>query len=150
MTITYSPWIQADTEKIAQLVQALYAEDVGSKPMTLDKIYLTFKTFINQPDLGKILVIKHETEIIGYTILVNFWSNEFGGIILNIDEIYLQPKWRSRGIATQLITYLAQTKFHNCVALELVVNPENVLAKKLYHKLGFKKYGNDTLLMDFS
>lgn len=148
MNITYDPFTKADSEQVALLIQALYAEDAGPKPMTLDKIYGTFEVFLNQPSLGQILVVKHETNVIGYAILVNFWSNEFGGIILNIDEIYIQPDWRGRGIGTKLITYFAQTKFCNCVALELVVNPENVLAKKLYQKLGFKKYGNETLLMD--
>ncbi len=150
MNISYQDFTDSDSDAVASLIEKLYSEDKTGKPITLDKIQLTFKTLISQPSLGEIVVIKNNDKIIGYTILINFWSNEFGGNILNIDELYVVKEFRSLGIGTNLIKYLAENKYKNSVAIQLEATPENVLAKKLYKRLGFKNWQNECLIMELN
>jgi ribosomal protein S18 acetylase RimI-like enzyme len=148
MNLTYSSLTLSDAERVSLLVQAFYTEDPSLKPIKRESISATFHTFLTQPNRGKILVIRDDTAIIGYAILVYVWSNEFGGDILTLDELYISPDKRSLGIGTKVIEHLCSTEKGHCVAVQLEVNPENVLAKKLYQKLGFKKYHNETLLLE--
>ena len=50
------------------------------------------------PEKGTILVIGRDGQIVGYAVLINFWSNECGGNVLIIDELYVAPPCRGQGI----------------------------------------------------
>ena len=138
----------ADSKIVAELIKNLYLEDPGGKPMSLQKIQNTFDALLQHPDRGTIMILEYEGKIIGYAILINFWSNEFGGNILNIDELYIKQGFRSRGIGTNFIKYLVDNKFGNSVAMQLEVTPENNPARKLYERLGFNIHKNDTMTLD--
>lgn len=148
MDIKYRPFKTSDSKVVAKLIHALYQEVPGGKQMTPQKIQNSFDSLTKHPDRGTIMVVEHEREIIGYAILINFWSNEFGGNITAIDELYLKKEFRSQGIGTNFIKYLAEKKFGNSVALELEVIPANKKARELYERLGFKLDKNDTFILE--
>ncbi len=148
MPITFNSFTPAAIPAVTELMLALYAEDPSGKPISLEKIQATFAHLQAHPDQGEILVIKDEEQIVGYTILINFWSNEFGGNILTIDELYVVPAKRNQGIATYFLEHLIQTKPHQAVALQLETTPENYRAKALYKRLGFTPHQNEVLVRD--
>ena len=137
MKISFRTCSASDFDVIADLIINLYEEDPGLIQMTKEKAFNTLDLLSKKSDLGAVLVIENKAEIIGYCILINYWSNEYGGNILHIDELYLKPDYRSKGIGSQLIYQLAKSKFANAVELQLEVTPGNSRAKKLYEKLGF-------------
>lgn len=125
------------------MILGLYTEDPSDKIVDIQKIERTFEALLNEPTRGTIVVFERGTTPVGYSILINFWSNEFGGNILIIDELFVQKEYRSRGIASQFIQHLVETKFNDSVALQLEVTPNNDRALALYKSLGFKKHKND-------
>lgn len=137
-----------DSKIVAELIKNLYLEDPGGKPMSLQKIQNTFDSLLKHPDRGTIIVLEYDREIIGYSILINFWSNEFGGNILVLDELYIKEEFRSRSIGTNFIKSLVNNRFGSSVALQLEVSSENNSARKLYEKLGFNLHKNDTMNLD--
>lgn len=148
MNIRYRPFNASDSEEVALFIQDLYREDPGNRPVSPQKIQKTFDSLTEHPDRGSIVVIERGGERAGYAILVNFWSNEFGGNIVDIDELYVKKEFRSQGIATGFIRYLAENRPGDSVALRLEVTPANNRARQLYEKLGFKRIRNDTLHME--
>jgi len=118
------------------------------KPMLPQKILKTFDALTRHPDLGTVVVFESEGEIIGYALLVNFWSNEFGGKIIVIDELYIKRGFRSKGIGTSFIRNLAENSSGDSAALQLEVTPGNMSARRLYENLGFKSKRNETLILD--
>ena len=144
MSVKYRQFEPSDSEVVTQLIQSLYLEDPGGLTMTPQKIQNTFESFAKHPDRGSIMVLEYDTEVIGYAILVNFWNNEFGGNITNIDELYIKKEFRSQGIGTNFIKFLSKHKPHNSVALQLEVSPQNKKAQKLYKSLGFRLHENAT------
>lgn len=148
MNIKYRQFKISDSKIVAGFIQNLYKEDPSDKRMLPRKIKSTFKSLINHPDRGTIIVFEHGEEIVGYAILINFWSNEFGGNIVDIDELFIKKKFRSRGIGTDFIKHLAKNKFGDSVALRLEVTPANNKARKLYTSLGFKLHKNNFYNLD--
>lgn len=148
MKVKYRQFKTSDGKVIVEFIKNLYQEDPNGKPMLPQKVKNTFNSLTAHPDRGTIIVLEHEKEIIGYAILINFWSNEFGGNIVDIDELYIKKEFRSQGIGTNFIKYLVETKFNNSVALRLEVTPENTRARKLYESIGFKLHKNDTLTLE--
>lgn len=145
MQMKYRQFRPSDAEVVSELIQSLYREDPSDKPMLPQKIRGTFDSLTRHPDRGAIMVFEHEGEIAGYAILINFWSNEFGGNITFIDELYVRKEFRGRGVGTNFIRHLAETRAGDSVALQLEVTPGNAKARKLYESLGFKPHKNSLL-----
>ena len=148
MKINYRPFKDSDKEIISGLIQDLYKEDNSIRPMTAEKIRRTFDEFRKSPGKGSIVVIEKDNDIAGYSILINFWSNEFGGNILFVDELYIKKEFRGNGIATDFFKYLSESRAEETVALQLQVTPDNIKARKLYERIGFKPHKNDTLVLE--
>lgn len=126
-----------DKKEIIELIQNLYKENSYEESITLQKMNRTFKEFFLHTEKGSIFVIEEKEKIIGYAIIINYWSNEFGGNILFIDEIYIHPDYRNIGIGTNFINYLIKNKINSSVGIQLEVNKSNKNAKNFYEKLGF-------------
>jgi ribosomal protein S18 acetylase RimI-like enzyme len=75
-------------------------------------------------------------------LLISFWSNELGGEVCNIDELFVAPEYRGRGVATALLERLAEGEESlwpvRPAALALEVTPQNERARALYERLGFR------------
>jgi ribosomal protein S18 acetylase RimI-like enzyme len=86
----------------------------------------------------------------GYALLVAYWSNELGGEICNIDEIYVRPDRRGRGYGRALVEALVAGNSiwpGHPAAIALEVSPTNRRALALYAKLGFVSSPNLQMLL---
>jgi len=110
MNIQYKQFGRSDYKDITDMIHALYKEDPPGMPMSTEKITNTLNEFEKHPDKGTIMVLKNGPNVIGYSILANFWSNEFGGNVLIIDELYIKEVYRSQGIGTNFIKHLKDSK----------------------------------------
>jgi GNAT superfamily N-acetyltransferase len=162
MDIQYRPYQPGDESVLIPFILDLYGDDISGKPMTERKIRNTIAMLAAKPDLGCILMMEAGDvdgksdgagvagSVVGYAILINFWSNEYGGIMLNIDELYVVPPHRGKGFSTDFIRHLAETRFSNAVALQLEVGPGNPRARRLYNSLGFTPHPNNVLTLELA
>ncbi len=76
---------------------------------------------------------------IGYIVITFGWSVEFGGLDAIIDEIYIRPGVRGRGIASEALIALPRALAGGGLrAIHLEVDRDNAAALKLYQRAGFK------------
>ncbi len=123
----------------------LSSEDFSGWVATSESIQTTLDHIRKHPDKGNILVFEQEGFLIGYAILINFWSNEYKGNVLIIDELYILPDYRSQGIATAFLNFLSDTRYNDSVMLHLEVSDSNKRAMDLYRKMGFAMNTYNTL-----
>lgn len=77
---------------------------------------------------------------IGYIIVTFGWSVEFAGMDGFIDELYIRPGVRKRGIASETLQSLPRALASGGVkALHLEVDTENEAAQRLYARAGFAR-----------
>ena len=143
MNIHFRPATPGDLPDLIRLVEALYAEDPSPQNPDSGHTRLTFSEFERHPEKGDIRVFEYDGNVAGYAILVWFWSNEYGGNKLVVDEIYVLPEYRGKGISTAFFQFLTAHFAASAVALELEVTPGNAAARRLYERLGFRKAKND-------
>jgi len=148
MNISYRPFEFKDSSILQKMTLDFYDEDRFMNEMSAEKIKNTIDYLTTHPDRGDIIMIEKESEIVGYALLINIWSNEYGGNVLYIDEIYIIPSARNQKIGTNFIQHIMDTKFNNRVSLLLLVSPTNKRAKNLYEKLGFKPHKYDQLIFE--
>lgn len=96
---------------------ALAAEFHGGDPAARDRILSTVAELNRHRRSGSLFVIERGEDLAGYCILVNCWSSALGGTVLCIDEIYVSPAHRRRGIATDFIELLAKVAPEGTVAI---------------------------------
>jgi len=143
--LNFRPVKRAEYSELRAMIHELYREDPSTKPISDKKISKTLTELRNKPQKGQIIVFEDGKTLVGYAILIPYWSNEYGGIILHIDELYVKSDHRGRGVATRFLKRLAH-KNHDRVALQLEVTPSNTRAMNYYHKLGFRKTKNSHLI----
>ena len=132
--LTFPAFEPADTPILESMILDMYA--CHDMVFPIENIQKTLQRAAAHPEQLQIKVFKVGKEIVGYAILPAFWSNEYGGLVMIIDELYVIPTYRSKGISTLFIASLEQSKDY--VLLHLEVVKENTAALALYKRLGFQ------------
>ncbi len=146
MDIRFRPATPSDLPALIAMVDALYAEDPSPQHPGPEHTRLTFNEFERHPEKGGIRMFEQDGKVAGYAVLVWFWSNEYGGNKIIVDEIYVLSEYRGKGISTAFFQFLTTHFGALAVALELEVTPGNAAARRLYERLGFRKAKNDYLV----
>lgn len=138
----------SDEDAVVSMMNGLYDEDPASSPVGRNRFLVTVRYFLDHPDAGKIVLMKEANRIVGYAITIPFWSNEYGGMIIFVDELFVVRDRRGSGIATAFFEELRRTLPWDAVAMLLEVTPDNQRARTLYESLGFSRRSNDTMSLD--
>jgi ribosomal protein S18 acetylase RimI-like enzyme len=132
--------------EVVQMMNALYAEDEPASPVNRARFPQTVQRLIMEPLRGNIVLIfqsqGHRQKLCGYGLLIPYWSNEFGGTLLFIDELFVAAHSRGQGLAKAVFQHLGEVKPFDAVAFALEVSPANLRARRLYESLGFKRRTN--------
>lgn len=131
-----------EAELFESMVIALYDEDPCGQPISRAKIRRTVEEFREHPDKGCITLFWMDKEAVGYAITVYLWSNEFGGDIAVLDELYVRPSWRGRGIAGRFLSRIGDAGSSDLKGILLEVTPDNDRAMAWYRREGFAAPSN--------
>lgn len=83
-------------------------------------------------------------------MLITFsYSNEFGGKIITIDELYIKEEYQGSGIGSEMLEFV-EKKYKKGKVFTLLVNEKNKLAKNLYRKKGFEEIKYIQMIKDNS
>lgn len=84
---------------------------------------------------------------IGYVTISFGWSLEFGGLDGFVDEIFIRPGVRGRGIGSEILLTLPKTlATAGMKAIHLEVGRDNAKARRIYEKLRFEPRENYILM----
>jgi ribosomal protein S18 acetylase RimI-like enzyme len=150
MPIEYRSVAHADHAALVGLMRQLYEEDPAERPVPAENFSRTLRELETRPEKGTVLVIDRDGQIVGYAILINFWSNECGGNVVVIDELYVAQSCRGQGIGADFVRHLIDNEWNNAGAVRLEVTPANARARRLYERLGFSSHKNETLQLRLS
>ena len=133
----------ADDDALVAMCAQLYREDPGPAPVPADQMRATLAALHREPWRGRAVVLEVRERLSGYALLISFWSNELGGEVCDVDELFVVPELRNQGYGTSLFDAIARGELWPtpAVALELGVTPGNTRARRLYERLGFTAVG---------
>lgn len=88
---------------------------------------------------GAVYLIGPARAPVGYIIVTFSWSVEFGGMDGFVDELFIRPPVRGRGIASEVLIALPRTLAEAGIrALHLEVGKDNEAAQRLYARARFQ------------
>ena len=91
-----------------------------------------------EPLHGGVWLARAGDEPVGYGVLCCGFSLEYGGRDAFVDELFVRPRWRDRGIGALLLDAMdASCREQGITALHLEVDHDNPNGKRLYLRHGF-------------
>lgn len=89
--------------------------------------------------LGRVYLVADAGQHVGYIALCFGYSIEFGGLDAFVDEFFLMPSARGRGIGGQVLDAVKnEARLAGVTALHLEVAHDNAPAKRVYVRHGFE------------
>jgi len=141
------PLKSRDLPKLIKLARAYWKFEKISGFQPKDYRRLAVKILKN-PSLGRIWVAVEGDRLIGYLVLVFLMSLEYGGIAVEIDELYVDRLYRGRGVGESLLQAAdMRLSTQGVASISLRVGKSNRAGIRFYEKLGFRRR-NEFLVMD--
>lgn len=133
-----------DIDKLMEFMRQFYAIDQylfdeQAARTTLEKI-------VDDLSLGRVWLINHGDQAIGYLVVTFGYSLEYHGRDAFIDELFVTASYRNQGVGTKVIQFaLEACPELGIQALHLEVERTNTAGQALYRKFGFEEH--DRFLM---
>jgi GNAT superfamily N-acetyltransferase len=87
--------------------------------------------------VAEVVIGYAESEPVGFAVFFHNYSTFLGRPGIYLEDLFVLPEWRRRGLGTQLLSYIARTAVaRNCGRLEWSVLDWNEPAIDFYKKLG--------------
>ncbi|WP_299356296.1 GNAT family N-acetyltransferase [uncultured Shimia sp.] len=126
-----------DLDRLVPLVEAFHSEEGILQDDEIRRGALL--PLLDGSPLGAIYLIGPTRAPVGYVVVTFGWSVEFGGMDAFVDEIYIRPKVRGRGMGGDALMALAGALGDAGVrAFHLEVDREKEAAQRLYQRAGFQ------------
>lgn len=126
-----------DEDRVLSLVSAFHAEQ--GFPLDPEQRRASIHPLLNGSPYGSVYLIGPQRAPIGYVAVTFTWSLEYGGLDAALDEVYLRPGVRGRGIASEVLAAICKRLFEAGVQLiDLEVDRDNAAARRLYERMGFE------------
>ncbi|MDH4222709.1 MAG: GNAT family N-acetyltransferase [candidate division Zixibacteria bacterium] len=139
MTTSIDTMQGKDIPNVLGLIKAYYSEfgySFNGKTMRR-----SLEELIEYPSLGCLFLIKQDETALGYMLVTFGFSLEYHGRDAFLDEIFILPAWRSRGLGRKSIEYALEFCRNSGVkAVHLEVKNDNASVFELYRSLGFVKH----------
>ena len=126
-------------DHLMRMMRELYETDAPELDVDPAHFPVTIERLLAEPSRGRIMLFTEQGALAGYSLLIPYWSNEFGGTVLIVDELLVEQRFRGQGIASAFFRFLEQERPFDAVTLALEVSPKNARARGLYESMGFEE-----------
>ncbi|MBE7210899.1 MAG: GNAT family N-acetyltransferase [Gluconacetobacter diazotrophicus] len=128
-----------DASVLLGLMRPFYAEE----HLTFDpeRTPAALRTLLSDPALGQVWLLEADGAAAGYFVLAFVCVLEFGGRCAFVDELFIRPEHRGRGLGTAALAQAAAVGAAvGLSALRLEVDHANPGAERLYRRAGFERH----------
>lgn len=127
---------RSDLPDLARFIQAYYRFE--ELPFDLYRLERGLVPLLGREDLGRVWLIDVNDKPVGYFIFCFGYSIEKGGRDAMVDEFFIDPAWRGRGIGRRVLEQvLAEARALGIVSVFLEVDRNNGAGQCLYAGAGF-------------
>lgn len=130
------PLTVADRAVYLELVHAFYHSDAVLHPVPDCYFERTFDELMRSDAYAECYLFETEAGVAGYALLAKTFSQEAGGMVLWIEELYVKESCRSMGIGSAFFAFLEE-RYPQICRIRLEVEEENIRARELYRRRGF-------------
>ena len=144
LRVSLEPATEAHVPVLLEWMRDFYAhEGIAFDPAASERV---LRELLGRPPLGRVLEIVSDGTPVGYAVLALGFSLEFGGRSAFLDELFVEPAWRGRGVGTAALALLQDVARElGARSLALEVGLDNAGAERLYRREGFTSNGRQLM-----
>lgn len=126
-----------DRENYLKMAADFYSSAAVLHPIPERYLLDTFDEIMRSNEYLEGYFFEYRGSTAGYALLAKSFSQEAGGPVLWIDELYVKPEYRCHGIGHEFFRYIRDAA-RGVKRLRLEVESSNQKAVSLYKRMGFK------------
>ncbi len=135
-----------DLKQLNQLNKELQLQMQKFRIKKLSKKQLEHKKF-GKKELKKVFTAEMDGALVGFASFnPNALNNEWCGKCIELEEIYIKPKFSGKKVGKKLLEKVAQEAKKKKANIRLMMSPKNKKALKFYEKQGFETVGFEMVL----
>ena len=127
-----------DRKAFITMAMDFYSGDATLFDMNEKYLNDTFDQSLEKSPLMRGIIIEDDGKIMGYALLAFYWSCEAGGLVVQLEDLYILREHRGKKIGSHFMDWLLEEYRGNAKRYRLEVCPRNPRVKKLYEGYGFK------------
>ena len=136
---------KSDKEEYIELAKEFYSSEAVLHKIDESHFGLAFEEMNSANPRIFGYFIKKGSDTAGYILLAEYYSQEAGGRVIWIDELYVRSACRGGGLGRAAIEEIMSI-FKDAAAFRLEIEPSNSGAKRLYQRLGFEDLGYSQMI----
>lgn len=139
--VIFRPASVEDEEPLLRMMRSLAEQEPGAYYFDEPVVRQVLRLFLMTADLGQAWIFFDGEIPVGYVVLTYGFSFEYHGRDAFIDELYVEPEYRRKGIGIRAMRFVEERARELGVnALHLEVDQGNEPAAELYRRTGYEDH----------
>ena len=130
------------------MCREFYSGDAVLHPVPEEYFQRTFDALMENTPFAAAYIIEQDGVTAGYALLAKSFSQEAGGIVIWIEELYIRPEFQGHGLGTAFFRFLEAQNDGTVKRYRLEYEPANVRGAALYRRLGFTPLGYSQVIKE--
>ncbi|MCB1229889.1 MAG: GNAT family N-acetyltransferase [Verrucomicrobiae bacterium] len=127
-----------DLPQLVDLVMALFEMEEDFQP-DRTKQEKGLELVLEQPNRGRIFVIRTDYQIVGMVNLLFTISTAMGGFVILMEDVIIHPDHRGQGFGTQLMEYVIEfAEKKDFKRITLLTDQISAESQRFFQKMGFQ------------
>ena len=142
--------VPQDREQFLELAEEFYHSPGVLHPVPHHYLENTFAQIAaGSPFVKGWMLLSEEGQTAGYGLASFTWSNESGGMIAWLEELYIRPQFQGRGLGAAYFLFFEEQYGKDLTRIRLEIEPNNDGARRLYTRLGYQRLGYEQMYKEF-
>lgn len=135
--VRIEPATEADLDELSELVGELFAQESDFRP-NKDKQLRGLRLIFEQPNRGRVFVLRRDGAIVGMINLLFTISTAEGGFVVLLEDLVIHKQFQTHGYGSKLLNHAIEfARQKNFLRITLLTDrPEN-LAQEFFRRHGF-------------
>ena len=142
------PITPSDRQDYITMCREFYSGDAVLHPVPEEYFARTFDALMENTPFAAAYIIEQDGVTAGYALLAKSFSQEAGGIVIWIEELYIRPEFQGHGLGTAFFRFLEAQNDGTVKRYRLEYEPDNVRGAALYRRLGFTPLGYGQMIKE--
>lgn len=131
-----------DLPALTELVMDLFSMSAGDFKPDRELQERGLRLILEQPNRGRIVVIRNEDRIFGMVNMLFTISTARGGFVILMEDVIIHPHHRGQGYGTMLVNYVIEfAKMKKFLRITLLTDKISAESQQFFQKQGFS-YSN--------
>jgi GNAT superfamily N-acetyltransferase len=135
--VNIEPATEADLDELSDLLGELFSEESDFRP-NKEKQLRGVRLIFEQPNRGRVFVLRHDRVIVGMINLLFTISTAEGGFVILLEDLVVHRKYREHGYGSDLLEYAIRfARQKNFLRITLLTDRPEIRSQNFFRRHGF-------------